>query len=48
MSSEAPKNKLWFVYAPDYTDADAQNRRMKVKDQHFAAAHADIASGSFS
>ena len=34
MSTTAEPNKLFFVYAPDYTDPDAMNRRLKVRQQH--------------
>jgi len=34
MSTSAEPKKLFFVYAPDYADSDALNRRLKVRQQH--------------
>lgn len=44
MSSETPKH-LFFVYAPDYTDADAFSRRMAVREKHLVHANELVGSG---
>lgn len=36
MSDSQPKKFTFFVYAPDYTDAEVLNRRMSVRQQHLA------------
>ena len=34
MSDSQPQKFTYFVYAPDYTDAEAFNRRLSVRQQH--------------
>lgn len=39
--AESQPNKLpFFVYAPDYTDEEAFNRRLSVREQHIAGVKA--------
>jgi hypothetical protein len=45
MSTTAEPKKLFFVYAPDYTDPDAMNRRLKVRQQHLDNVRPLIESG---
>ena len=47
-SGQASKISYFFVYAPDYTDADGMKRRMAVREKHIQNAHTYIESGFIS
>jgi uncharacterized protein len=36
--SDTPKKHLFLLYAPDYTDPDAINRRLAVRPKHLENA----------
>lgn len=38
MSDNSPKKHTFLLYAPDYTDPDALNRRLAVRPKHLENA----------
>jgi hypothetical protein len=44
-SSEETKKQVFVVWAPDYTDDEAFNRRLAVRPQHLAGHEANVKSG---
>jgi hypothetical protein len=40
-----PTLHLFVIWAPDYTDDDAINRRLAVREQHLASSRENVKSG---
>jgi uncharacterized protein len=45
MSTTAPTQHLFVIWAPDYTDEDAINRRLAVRERHLEVAKEAMKTG---
>lgn len=46
--AESKKTHIFLLYAPDYTDADAFNRRLAVRPQHLENSKLVVQQGILS